>query len=227
MFANRRRFLALSGAGLCAASLSASPASASAATRQFSVSLGDRQVGNSSVRLSRSGGRVDAEISVNLNLNILGLIRFNYALSNRESWQDGVLQEMRSTTDNNGKTEQVIARRTGRGLEIEGTGYQGLLEGNPATTSYFTADFLGRDTWINTQNGKVFSPSIGRVGIASFATSEGEIPCTRYAVRGGVNSDLYYDSDFEWVGSSFSVVGRTARIAMSDRGASFNRIWMG
>jgi len=227
MFCNRRRFLALGGAGLFVAGLPASQATAATATRQFSVFLGNKQVGNSSVQLSRSGRRVDAEISVNLSLNILGLIRFNYALSNRESWQDGVLQEMRSITDNNGKTEQANARRTGRGLEIDGTGFQGIVTGNPATTSYFTADFLGRNTWINTQNGKVFTPSIGRVGTASFATSEGDILATRYAVRGGVDSDLYYDSNYEWVGSSFSVIGRTARIAMSHRGAALNRIWTG
>lgn len=227
MIPNRRRFLAIGAAGLCTAGLPASVALASAATRQFSVHLGNRQVGTSSVRLSRSGRRVDAEVNVTLNLNILGLVPFNYALNNRESWVDGVLQEMRSTTDNNGTPEFSNAIRTSRGLEVEGSSYQGIVAGNPATTSYFTPDFLSRDTWVNTQNGKVFSPSIGRVGTDGFSTSEGNLSCTRYAVRGGVSSDLFYDSNFEWVGSSFKVVGRTARIAMSNRGAAFNRIWAG
>lgn len=227
MFLDRRQFLALTGASLTMASLPAGPASAAASTRQFAVYLGRKQVGNSSVRLSRSGSRVDAEIEVSLHLNILGLIKFDYQLSNRESWRDGVLQEMRSRTNNNGPVEYANANRTGRGLEIEGSGYQGVVAGNPATTSYFTSDFLERRTWINTQDGKVFTPSIGRVGAANFATNEGNTPCTRYAIRGGVNSDLYYDSNFEWMGSSFSVAGRTARIAMSGRGGSLNRIWRG
>ncbi len=227
MFPNRRQFLALSGAGLTIASLPAAPASASSATRQFAVYLGRRKVGESTVRLSRSGGRVDAEINVSLHLNILGLIKFDYQLSNRESWRDGVLQEMRSRTNNNGPIEYANANRTGRGLEMEGSGFQGIVEGNPATTSYFTSDFLERPTWINTQNGKVFTPSIGRVGAANFTTDEGSTPCTRYAIRGGVNSDLYYDSNFEWMGSSFSVAGRTARIAMSSRGGSLNQVWRG
>lgn len=227
MFPDRRQFLALTGASLTIASLPAGPASAASATRQFAVFLGRKQVGNSSVRLSRSGSRVDAEVEVSLHLNILGLIKFDYTLSNRESWRDGVLQEMRSRTDNNGPIEFANANRTSRGLEMEGSSYQGIVEGNPATTSYFTSDFLERRTWINTQNGKIFTPSIGRVGAANFATNEGETPCTRYAIRGGVNSDLYYDSNFEWMGSSFSVAGRTARIAMSSRGGSLNRIWRG
>ena len=227
MFPNRRQFLALTGAGLTMALLPAGPASASAASRQFAVKLGRKTVGNSTVRLSRSGSRVDAEIEVNLNLNVLGLIKFDYQLINRESWRDGVLQEMRSSTNNNGDQEYANARRTGSGLEIDGSRHQGVLAGNPATTSYFTTDFLERSTWINTQNGRVFNPSIGRVGAANFATNEGDVPCTRYAVRGGVNSDLYYDSNYEWMGSSFSVAGRTARIAMSNRGNSLNRIWRG
>lgn len=227
MFPDRRQFLALTGASLTIASLPAGPASAASATRQFAVYLGRKKVGDSSVRLSRSGNRVDAEIEVSLHLSILGIINFDYQLSNRESWQDGVLQEMRSRTNNNGPVEYANANRTGRGLEMEGSGYQGIIEGNPATTSYFTSDFLERRTWINTQNGKVFTPSIGRVGTANFATAEGETPCTRYALRGGANSDLYYDRNFEWMGSSFSVAGRTARIAMSSRGGSLNRIWRG
>ncbi len=227
MFPDRRQFLALTGSSLTIAALPAGPASAASATRQFAVYLGRKNVGSSSVRLSRSGSRVDAEIEVRLHLNILGLIRFDYQLSNRESWRGGVLQEMRSTTNNNGSTEFANATRTGRGLEMEGSAYQGLVEGNPATTSYFTTDFLERSTWINTQNGKVFTPTIGRVGTAAFATAEGSTPCTRYAIRGGVNADLYYDSTYEWMGSSFSVAGRTARIAMSSRGDSLNRIWRG
>jgi hypothetical protein len=227
MFPDRRQFLALTGASLTIAALPAGPASARAATRQFTVHLGRRQVGTSSVRLSRSGSRVDAEIEVSLHLSILGLIKFDYHLSNRESWRNGVLQEMRSTTNNNGPIEYANCRRTARGLEIDGSGFQGVIGGNPATTSYFTTDFLERSTWINTQNGTVFTPSIGRVGAASFATGEGEVACTRYAIRGGVNSDLYYDSTQEWMGSSFSVAGRTARIAMSSRGDSLNRIWRG
>ncbi len=227
MFPDRRQFLALAGSAITFASLPAGPASARTAMRRYSVLLGRSQVGQTSVRLTRSGARVDAEIEVELNLNILGLIRFDYRLSNRESWRGGVLQELRSTTNNNGKPEQVTARRTGRGLEIDGTGYQGIVEGNPATTSYFSADFLGRSTWINTQNGDVFTPDIGRVGPASFTTVEGDVPTTRYVIRGGVDIDLYYDRDYEWMGSSFNVAGRTARITMSDRGGALNRIWLG
>ncbi len=227
MFPDRRQFLALTGASLTIASLPAGSASAASASREFNVYLGRKKVGSSSVRLSRSGNRVDAEVEVSLHLSILGILNFDYQLSNRESWKDGVLQEMRSRTNNNGPIEYANATRTSRGLEMDGSRYQGIIEGNPATTSYFTTDFLERPTWINTQNGKVFTPSIGRVGAATFNTSEGETPCTRYAIRNGVNSDLYYDSNYEWVGSSFSVAGRTARIAMSSRGGSLNRIWRG
>jgi len=227
MFPNRRTFLALTGASLTFASLPAGPALANSATRRYSVNLGRRKVGESSVRLSRSGSRVDAEVEVALRLNILGLIRFDYTLSNRESWHNGLLQEMRSRTDNNGKAEFADANRTALGLEITGSSFQGVAPGNAATTSYFTTDFLERRSWVNTQNGKVFTPSIGRVGTESFETNEGAIPCTRYAVRGGVDSDLYYDENYEWMGSSFNVVGRTARIAMSNRGDSLNRIWLG
>ncbi|MCF6274086.1 MAG: DUF6134 family protein [Rhodobacteraceae bacterium] len=227
MFPDRRKFLALAGASFGFAALPVSPVSANTATRRYAVSLGRKQVGETSVRLTRSGGRVDVEIEVSLRLNILGLIRFDYTLSNRESWREGILQELRSTTDNNGKPEEVYARRTSHGLEINGSKYQGFITENPATTSYFTTDFLGRSTWINTQNGEVFQPSIGLAGPARFATNEGEVPCTKYVVRGGVDIDLYYDEGLEWMGSSFNVVGRKARIAMTARGGSLNRIWAG
>jgi len=227
MLPNRRSFLAMTGASLGIASLPAGPASASAATRRYSAVLGNKQVGETSLRLSRSGDRVDVEIEVTLHLSILGLLRFDYQLSNRESWRGGVLQEMQSTTNNDGKAEYVRARRTARGLEIDGSGYQGVVSGNPATTSYFTTDFLERSTWINTQNGKIMNPTIGFAGTTGFSTNEGDVTCSKYVIRNGVDIDLYYDGSFEWMGSSFNVVGRSARIAMTNRGASLNRIWYG
>jgi len=227
MFPNRRHFLALTGASLSVATLPAAPALATSATRRFSVFLGRKQVGEASVSLSRNGARVEAEVNVELHLRILGLIHFDYVLSNRESWQDGVLQEMHATTDNNGSQEFVDARRTVQGLEVAGSHYQGIVSGNPATTSYFTTDFLERPTWISTQNGKLMHPSIGHTGITEFSTSEGDIQCSQYAIRNGIDIDLYYDNSFEWMGSSFNVAGRQARISMDNRGASLNRIWHG
>lgn len=220
----RRAFL---GGMLSSVALSGGPAHAAGATRRFASILGRKQVGESYVKLSRRGSRVTAEIHAELHISILGLIRFDYELNNVEVWQDGVLQEMNSLTNNNGTPNSVTARRVSGGLQVDGTGFQGFVPGNPATTSYFTADFLARPTWVSSQTGSVMDLTMRNAGADSFQTSEGALDCTRYTVRGQHDIDLYYDQNHEWIGSSFNVVGRTAKIQMTDRGASFNAIWQG
>ncbi len=224
MLMPRRTFI---GAAASALALSATPVLAGSSTRRFVAVLGRKQVGDSYITLSRRGSDVTAEVHVSLDIRILGLIRYRYELNNVETWRNGVLQEMRSTTDNNGTPAFVNAHRVDGGLQVDGSAYQGLVTGNPATTSYFTPDFLSRSTWISTQSGRVMDLTIRNAGSDSFPTNEGELPSTRYTLRGRQDIDLYYDSNYEWIGSSFKVVGRTARVQMSERGRSFNAIWQG
>ncbi len=227
MSSTRRTFLAGLGTATALASILATPALAATSTRRFSAVLGRKQVGETSVILTRIGNQVVAEVDAKLDVSILGLITFNYHLSSREVWRDGVLQELRSTTNNDGRAEYVNASRIDGGLQIDASGFQGVVAGNPATTSYFTADFMARPTWISTQTGKPLELTIRNAGAAMFNTSEGGLNCTKYSTSGPLKINLYYDSDFEWVGTNFRVAGRTANIAMTSRGQPFNAIWTG
>ncbi|MCF6305613.1 MAG: DUF6134 family protein [Rhodobacteraceae bacterium] len=227
MTPTRRIFLAGLGSATALAGFTATPALAATSTRRFSAVLGRKQVGETSVMLTRTGGRVIAEVEARLDISILGIINFNYHLSSREVWQNGVLQELRASTNNDGTAEYVNANRVDGGLQIDGTGFQGVVAGNPATTSYFTADFMARPTWISTQTGKPLDLTIRNAGTSTFNTNEGALNCTKYITQGPLKINLYYDSSFEWVGTNFRVAGRTANIAMTSRGQPFNAIWTG
>ncbi len=227
MLSTRRKFIAGLTSATAVAGFIGSPALAATSTRRFSAVLGRKQVGETSVMLTRTGGRIIAEVEARLDISILGIINFNYHLSSREVWQNGVLQELRSTTDNDGTAEYANADRVDGGLQIDGTGFQGIVAGNPATTSYFTADFMGRPTWISTQTGKPLDLTILNAGAATFNTNEGALNCTKYTTRGPLKINLFYDPAYEWVGTSFRVAGQAATIAMTSRGQSFNSIWLG
>ncbi len=227
MFSTRRKFITNLGSAVAATGLSAVPALAATSTRRFSAVLGRRQVGETSVILTRRGRDVIAEVDARLHISILGIINFDYHLSSREVWRDGVLQELRSTTNNDGAEEFVIASRISGGVQIDASGFQGVVSGNPATTSYFTSDFMARPTWISTQSGDPLELTIRNAGPASFTTNEGALACTKFTTRGKLKLSLFYDQSNEWVGTSFKVAGRAANIAMSSRGQSFTQIWNG
>jgi len=227
MRASRRKFILTASSAVAVAGLAATPVLAASATRRFSAILGRRNVGETSVTLTRNGDNVIAEIDARLAISILGLFSFDYHLASREVWRDGVLQEIRSITDNDGSEEYVNADRIDGGIQIDASGFQGVVPGNPATTSYFTADFMQQPTWISTQSGKPLALTISNQGLMRFNTSEGDLECTKYTTRGRLNISLYYDRSLEWVGSSFNIAGRAANIRMTDRGKSFNAIWAG
>ncbi len=227
MHVNRRKFINRMAAAAVLAGTASSPVLAATATRRFITYLGRRQVGETSTILTRRGSRVIAETEARLHVSILGLINFDYHLTSREVWRNGVLMEIQATTNNDGRAEFVNAQRIDSGLQIDSSRFQGVVPGNPATTSYFTEDFMSRPVWISTQDGNPLSLIVENKGASTFETSEGVLNCTKYTTRGKLKINLFYDQNHEWIGSSFRVATRNAAIRMSSRGASLSQIWAG
>jgi hypothetical protein len=200
---------------------------ATSARREFVIKVGRRQVGESTVALRRTGGSITADINANLNISILGLINFSYALTAREVWQNGQLRSIEARTDNDGTPEFVSATATSGGVQVNGSRWSGLIPGNPATSSFFAADFLTRPVWISTQDGNPLNVRTGNAGAEMLDTPAGRIGVTRYVVQGDMEIDLFYTAQGEWIGSERSLAGqRVSFLATSGAGALMS-VWLG
>ncbi len=226
---SRRKLLGC-GAAVAAIPLFPIPAvAASKATRTFDLFRADRRIGSKSLTVERSGSIVAVSIEIDIKVRILGIPAYSYALRSNERWDRGRLMRLEAATNDNGTSERVSATRRDGGVAVEGTGYTGLVKGNPGTTTYWSRAFLERPVWISTQSGLPMRISAQRAGMDTIFTADGaRIDATRWQIRGDIGElDLFYDAAGEWVGSNFEAKGEKAGFRLRNRGGSLSSLWIG
>lgn len=219
--------------GLAGAALSlAAPrlARAETASRRFTVLRGGDNIGEHTIRLTRVGGEVEAEIDISLVVRVLGIAAYRYEMTNRERWRDGRLVSLESRVNDDGTAKTVSVTREGEGLMVDGPNYSGAAPLLAATTTYYTPVFLERPEWISTDGGELYAVSREKRGAASVRTFAGEqVDATHWRVSDGgdYTVDLYYDDRGEWIGCGFDAGGEPARYRVHDRGARLAAVWAG
>jgi len=225
MLLSRRDMLRTAGA---AGAVMYLPGAAAAAQnpRLFELYRGNSKIGEQTLTVTRNGGDLQVAVDIDISVRILGLPAYRYQLESREVWSQGRLQRLDARCNDNGKDERVSALSHRGGVEVDGTGYRGIIEGTPATTTYWSQAFLERPVWISTQNGQPFRVSCSAAGPVRVPAPEGQIKATRWQVRGDIGRlDLFYDDAGEWVGNEFEAKGQEARFVLAQRGRDFAKLW--
>lgn len=202
----RRTFLA--GA---ACSVLATPAiAAMGTTRTFEIYRDGSLVGSHVLDAVQSKGRFEVQIDIEIAIKILGITAYRYTLNNREVWSGGVIQSVASKVDDDGDPDFANVAASGGALAVNGSRFDGKVDPEAVTTSYFATPFLKRGPWISTQSGAPL-----KVSVAPIAGRE-----RWYAVKGDLETTLGYDERGEWVGCEFDAGGEPASYKLiGDTGA--------
>ncbi|MEO0387635.1 MAG: DUF6134 family protein [Pseudomonadota bacterium] len=222
-----RRDVLCGGAAAIAVSGIAQPALAADSRRVFDLFRGRSRIGEQQIVVKRRGREVSVDIDIDIAVRILGLPAYRYQLASREIWQGGALAALSAQGNDNGKANQVTARRVSGGVEVDGSAYSGVVSGQPATTTYWAQEFLNRPVWISTQDGTPMRVRVSRAGSARIEAAGGDLAVTKFACRGDIGRlDLFYDASGEWVGSEFDARGETARFVLREKGAAMSPLWV-
>lgn len=222
-----RRGFAFGGA-LCGLMLVAGPAPAASGRRTLELFRGADRIGQQALSVRREGARVEVAIEIAIDVRVIGLPVYRYALDVRETWTDGMLTTLDAAADDNGAAHFARAQREGTELVIAGSAYEGALGGAPATTSYWAPAFLSRRVWISTQDGRPLNIEARRRGAVAIPTATGgSVEATRWDIAGDLGGlSLYYDAAGEWLGNAFEARGETARFLVAERGADLTPLWI-
>lgn len=210
------------GAALCLPGLGL----AAQGPRLFDLYRGRSKIGEQTLTVTPEGRDLGVAVNIDISVRILGLPAYRYRLESREIWSDGRLRRLDARCNDNGTDERVSALSGRGGVEVDGTAYQGVVDGNPATTTYWSQAFLERPVWISTQNGLPFNVSCRPAGPVRVPAPEGDLRATRWQVRGDIGRlDLFYDDSGEWVGNEFEARGQEARLVLARRGRNLADLW--
>lgn len=222
MLIDRRALLLGIGAGL----LLPPPALAerTSATRRFVVRRDGAPVGTKTVTVSRAGDRTEVEVGVDIAVKILGITAYRYRMRNRELWEDGLLQSIEASTDDDGVRDFVTAARQGDAIAIRGSRFEGEAPGDAATTTYWCPAFLARPVWISTQGGQPLRVSVAPLGRRRLDLPAGPVEAEAWRVSGDLSIELFY-AEGEWVANRFEARGEPAEIVAESLGARLSPLF--
>lgn len=168
----------LTALALAPAAIASPGASVPASGRlAFDVIRKDRDIGDYVVTFRGSGDDVTVDIAtdVHVRVPVIGVSAYRFSQTSTETWRGGQLAGLTSRTDDNGTPHDIRVGATS------------LI---PA--SLWNADMVRSSAVLNTIDGSTDPISVSNLGTENVATGSGTVAATHYALRGGLNRDLWY-----------------------------------
>ena len=170
---------------------------------RFQVYLDDKPIGEHSFRISEGGGLKRVSSSAAFDVDFLFINAYRYRHSSNEVFRDGCLQEIRATTDDNGKRYQVKGSALDDGFRVQHQDGVEHADGCLMTFAYWDADFLDEKLLLNAQTGELEGISVREKGRDDVEVGSRTVSATRYALKTDkLTIDLWYNEALGWVGLS-------------------------
>ncbi len=220
---SRRKRLPRAGRGWlwCRASLAAlligTGTAASAAIESgnlmFQVFLDQDPIGEHSFDIRSQGDAAQVSSRASFDINFWIFTAYRYRHQSQETWQDGCLQTIDASTDDNGKDYRVRGDGAGGALDLSVNGESRRLPGCVMTFAYWDRDFLQQDRLLNPQTGELVPVQIQAQGTEAVRFGGEEIAAARYKlVTDELELVLWYSDEHGWVGlESDTGKGKTLR----------------
>lgn len=174
---------------------------------KFDVTREGSPLGVVMQRFGRQGRDGIAEVYIDFKVDFAMLTLYRYEHRARERWRDGRLVALDSVTNDDGAAQAVTARVEGNGLAV--TGEHGPLTAPPdiLPSSYWHPRFAEQRRMLDSQVGRVLDITMTATGRETITALGGPVDCTRYAMRGDIDLDIWYDDRRVWQKMRFTIGG--------------------
>lgn len=171
----------------------------------FEVERAGRPIGSHQLRFSREGEQLRVDVEMALQIRFLGIFSYHYRYRASELWQDGRLQSLRVTVDDNGKQQQLMARADGEVLQLEMDGQTRELPAGLLTTNHWHPAILQQQQVLNTLTGEASQIAVYALGEIIVPRAGDLIAARHYRLGGELNdTETWYDDQGRWLGMEFS-----------------------
>ena len=165
----------------------------------FDVYRDDDKVGFHRVRFSGSGDDLTVRSDFELEIDFLFLTAFRYLYRSEGQWRQGQLERLTATVDDDGEDFAFGVFRDGLQLRIEKAGGTITMDAPLFPTTHWNAGVLDQSQVLNTLTGLINQVRIEPRARESVTTERGEVPATRYAYTGELETEVWYDDSGRWV----------------------------
>lgn len=185
---------------------------------RFQVYVNDKPVGWHEFRLRSQDGQEQLSSTAEFEYTLLFVPVYRYQHQNQETWRDGCLARIESSTDANGKDYAVFGEAGDAGFMLESSKGEAVLPGCVRTFAYWNPEFLQANQLLNTQNGEYLDVAVSTPVKDSIEVLGETVSAQRYQLTAKkLKLDLWYSDDGEWLAlQSVYDQGRTLRYELMD-----------
>tara|TARA_Y100001970_G_C14201293_1_gene841259 strand:- start:740 stop:1339 length:600 start_codon:yes stop_codon:yes gene_type:complete len=140
----------------------------------------------------------DLIVSINIELEVkLGFVKlFSYKHENKETWRNGKLFQINTTTYDNGKNFFINGKSTKEGFIINTQDGTKVLPLEIVPTSYWNYLSIKNKNWLDTQRGIPLNLNISYNGVENIESFHGKkISAERYDISNDLNLSLWYHNN--------------------------------
>jgi hypothetical protein len=152
----------------------------STGTLSFDVMRKGKDIGDHSYSFSGDSGAFTVKVATDIAVKVplLRMTAYKFHHASTESWKGGKLQQLNSSTDDDGEPHQ---------LKTAGNG--------ALPASLWNDDIVRAGTLMNTIDGKIMKVRVADLGSETVKTRRGAVPAHHYRLSGELARDLWYDAD--------------------------------
>ena len=186
---------------------------------KFEIVRGDKVIGEHTLTFNRTPDEtLEITIDINLEVKIGPFTVYDYIHRNATVWRDGVLQRMRSTTDDNGEGYNVAIDLTTEHLQIvPGGGESYTAARNLLPTTYWMFSTVTQQRLINSQTGEILEVEVQEIGRETVPGPDGPIAATRFRMDGDLEIELWYGDNGILASLAFSARGSDITYRLIER----------
>lgn len=169
---------------------------------RFRVLLDDDDIGHHRFHVRRTGDRTEVEIDARFDVRFLFFTAYRYRHENQETWRDGCLVGMRSSTRDGGDDLAVRGAATGQTFTVSAGGSTREIESACVRSfAYWNPDLLTAGKLLNAQTGEWVEASLEQRGEERVTVGGREVAAVRYnlVLEVGVISLWYAADDGRWL----------------------------
>lgn len=169
-------------------------------TWDFRVFLDGKEIGTHRFDLIERGSERQLSSQARLKVKLLFVTAYSYDHRDVEHWSGDCLNQLSSTTDDNGEKYRVdVERRDGATVVQTHAGMQRLAD-CVLTFAYWNPAILQQKRLLNSQNGEHVEVKITDAGPGAISVRGEKVQARRYELRSEkLSIDLWYSNSKQWL----------------------------
>ncbi|MDF1791832.1 MAG: DUF6134 family protein [Thalassobaculaceae bacterium] len=188
---------------------SATPTLASAYPKilKFRVERDGSPIGHVMERYQPMGEDLRVDVFIAFQVKFAFITVYRYEHRAREIWREGHLVRLDTVTNDDGDPQQVRGRAGSGGLAVEGPQGALIAPAGIFPSSYWHPRFTEQSQMLDSQLGRVLEFDISKVGSERIDVLGQPVDTDRFAMRGDIDLDFWYDAERVWQKMAFTIKG--------------------